>query len=425
VAQAQTSIPAATKPPIPNRANEALPSWLRVRGEFRERMEGFGGVSFVERRDDLYYLSRFRFNATVNPNRGLSLQVQAQDARVGSKAIGPTGAPFKATLDLRLAFADAGRATSRYTVRVGRQELAFGEQRLVGHVSWLNAARTFDAARVTLRGKTLQVDTFAGSVVRILDSEFDKSGNGNRFAGVYASATGLVPQATVEPYVFYRADRQLRTELGGTGGLALTTVGARWVGKLPAAFEYGVETAVQTGSLGTDSIGAWAGHYQLKTPAGPRSLRFISEYNYASGDQNPGDGKRGGFDQLYPTPHDKYGLADQVGWRNIHHIREGVELAPAKGWPVTVNFHSWWLAERKDGVYTAGGGLLARIPAGATDRHVGNELDLQVTRAVSPQVQLAGGYAHIFTGPLLKAATPGASFSHAYVMATYAFLAEK
>ena len=29
------------RPPVFNRANEVMPSWLRVRGEFRERIEGF------------------------------------------------------------------------------------------------------------------------------------------------------------------------------------------------------------------------------------------------------------------------------------------------------------------------------------------------------------------------------------------------
>ena len=35
-------------------------------------------------------------------------------------------------------------------------------------------------------------------------------------------------------------------------------------GKLPAGLDYGIEMAVQTGSLGSDSIGAWAGHWQLR-----------------------------------------------------------------------------------------------------------------------------------------------------------------
>lgn len=80
-----TAAQAAPKPPIFNRVNDALPSWLRVRGEFRERMEGFDGSGFVDDRKDLYYLSRVRLNATVTPTSALSFQVQGQDARVARK----------------------------------------------------------------------------------------------------------------------------------------------------------------------------------------------------------------------------------------------------------------------------------------------------------------------------------------------------
>lgn len=78
-----------------------------------------------------------------------------------------------------------------------------------------------------------------------------------------------------------------------------------------------------------------------------------------------------------------------------------------------------------DGLYNAGGALLARVAAGGAARHVGHEIDVQATRALTPQLQVAAGYAHIFTGAFLEQATPGASYSHPYVMATYVFLAEK
>ena len=81
----------------------------------------------------------------------------------------------------------------------------------------------------------------------------------------------------------------------------------------------------------------------------------------ADGDADPADGTRGTFDQLYPTPHDKYGLADQIGWKNIHHARAGFEITPLKGLPVTTNYHSWWLAETRDGIYNAGSASLARV----------------------------------------------------------------
>src|SRR5690606_37712531 len=107
----------------------------------------------------------------------------------------------------------------RVAVRVGRQELVFGEQRLVGHVGWANAARSFDAGRVTVRASGLQLDLFAASVVRIAPNAWDRSGHGNRFHGAYASMSSLVPRATVEPYVFWRGDRGLTTETGGIGNL--------------------------------------------------------------------------------------------------------------------------------------------------------------------------------------------------------------
>ena len=52
------------------------------------------------------------------------------------------------------------------------------------------------------------------------------------------------------------------------------------------------------------------------------------------------------------------------------------------------------------------------------DRHVGQELDIQATYTPSPRIQLHGGYAHIFTGAFLKAATPGKSYSAPYMMVT-------
>jgi hypothetical protein len=411
---------------MPNRMNAVLPSWLRVRGEFRERVEGFEGLGFEASRDDLYYLSRLRLDATVTPTKLLSFQVQAQDARVAKKTVGPTGTPFKAPFDLRQAFADVGNAQSKIGVRVGRQELAYGDQRLVGHLSWQNAARTFDAAKVSIRGDRVQLDLFGASVVRILDDDFDRSGSGNRFTGAYAVASSLVPKASVEPYVFWKRDRNLRSELSTVGSLNVTTIGVRWVGKLPANLEYNTDTAVQTGSLAGDEVRAWAGHYMLRSPAATTlALRASTEFNYASGDADPADGRRGTFDQLYPTGHDKYGLADQVGWRNIRHLRAGVEFTPLKRLPIVANYHSWWLNEKRDGLYSAAGALLARVAAGAASSHVGQEIDIQATRFVTPQLQLAAGYAHVLPGKFLRQATPGASSSHPYVMATYVFLAER
>ena len=57
----------------------------------------------------------------------------------------------------------------------------------------------------------------------------------------------------------------------------------------------------------------------------------------------PADGRHGTFDVLYPTAHDKYGMADQVGWKNVNHV--GVILEASRGRLVLqAKGHDWWLA---------------------------------------------------------------------------------
>ena len=188
------------------------------------------------------------------------------------------------------------------------------------------------------------------------------------------------------------------------------TFGLRWVGRLPGKspshLDYGAEVAGQTGSLGTDSIAAWAGHWQLGySLAGTLKPRFLAEYNFASGDRNPHDGSRGTFDQLYPTGHDKLGLADQVGWRNIHDVRGGVELHPHGKLAVVPSYHSYWLASATDALYAANGLAVARVADGSAGRRVGQEADLSAVYVWNKQTQVGVGFAHLFPGEFLKKAT--------------------
>jgi hypothetical protein len=424
-APSQTASPPPAQAPAPSPpaafANLDLPTWIRLGVEHRGRLEGPSGAGFAPDREDLYWLNRFRVTARFSMKPWLSAAVQAQDARVEGRNGTITGAPFRDQFDLRLAHVDVGNfEKSRFAVRGGRQELVFGDQRLVGHVSWVNTARSFDAVRGVFRHKKLRVDGFAASVVTIRMDDINRSGDGNYFYGADAPLAVLPNGGVLEPYEFVRTARNLRTEANAPGDLTSSTTGVRLAGKLSARTDYNVEAAIQRGSLGSDTISAWAGHWSIgrTIPVGSKTYRAFGEYNFASGDDAPGDGVRGTFDQLYPTGHDKYGLADQVGWKNIHHVRVGLEARPHPKLALGGSYHSFWLASATDALYSAGSAVLARIPTGAPDRHVGQELDIQATFTPSPRLQLHGGYAHIFTGAFLKAATPGRSYSGPYVMVT-------
>jgi hypothetical protein len=419
LADAQTP-PTPAAQPVPLAVNGQLTPWLQTRGELRTRVEGFTGGGFGDTRD-AYWMDRFRLNATIRPAKSLAFVTQVQDSRAFDKTAGSQAAPFRNTLDFRMAYVEIGG--SPFLVRAGRQELAFGEQRLVGGLNWTNTARSFDGVRSSLKGKRGQIDGFAASVVSISPADFDKSGGGNLISGAYASLTAL-PKQTVEPYVFWRQARDVAAELGGTGALHQVTTGIRMAGTLPAAFDYSGEMAVQTGSVGPDDVMAWAGHGAVGRTFG-LPVRLFGEYNYASGDASGTDGTRRTFDQLYPTGHDKLGLSDQVGWRNIHNLRVGLEGRPTAKWLVAGSYHSWWLASPYDALYSASGAAVARSATGTAGRYVGQEIDGQLSYVYSPQLQIGGGYAQLIPGEFLNHTTPGHSYKAPYVMVTYVFLGEK
>ena len=82
----------------------------------------------------------------------------------------------------------------------------------------------------------------------------NKSSGGNDLHGAYGSITKVVPNATIEPYALWRLARGTKTETGLPGKTDRKVYGARFVGKLPANFDYNIEAVGQTGSVGTDDI---------------------------------------------------------------------------------------------------------------------------------------------------------------------------
>ncbi|HZO84544.1 MAG TPA: alginate export family protein, partial [Verrucomicrobiae bacterium] len=118
---------------------------------------------------------------------------------------------------------------------------------------------------------------------------------------------------------------------------------------------------------------------------------------------------------------DKYGLADQVGWKNIRHAEVRLEVSPLRGWRFDLKQHAWWLVSARDGVYTAGGALISRDPTGRSGRYVGRETDIQAIWVASPQLSIGMGLARLSPGEFLKKTTPGATLIYPYVMVTYGF----
>ena len=129
---------------------------------------------------------------------------------------------FRAALPeyLRLATGLAEVAPEVSNAACGRQNWC-GEQRLLGSWPWTNVTRSFDAVRATFRSPGYRLDAFASSVVVAQDGSFDHHLQGSNLHGLYGGLEKLIPNAVVEPYVFWRvASRQKLDRIDGV----------RWVG---------------------------------------------------------------------------------------------------------------------------------------------------------------------------------------------------
>jgi hypothetical protein len=404
--------------------NESLPSWLRLGGEYRDRIEGPIGLSFTGT-NDFYVLDRLRVRAVIQPKEWLTFNGEVQDAEVFFNHHIPNANPDQDTWTLWEGYAQVGSSTSGWVdVLAGRQVLLFGDERVIGPSDWTNVGRTFDVARVDFHQPGFLMSVFVSSVVPGDNAYVHNALPGNNFYGVYGSFKNLVPKATFEPYVLWRvapANPDLKEEVG-RGHLNEVTVGLHIKGALPKDFDYDTEFDGQKGSLGVYSIGAWAGYAGVgKTfPNAMAAPRIFLEGNYASGTKNPAGRDWNTYDQLYPSHHDKLGFADQIGSRNIVQFRIGVEEEPTKRWKIKEAFEGFWLATANDNFYGNSGAIAVPAHPG-TSRHIGNELDLVAEYQLNKGLSFGFGYARLFAGQFLKTTMPGHDYSYPYAYFEYNF----
>lgn len=420
-AVAQAAKPSEPRKPQPTgleRLSDDWPKAVKVGVQYRGRAEEQRGSAATNGRDDGYYLNRIRLEATVNIAPWLKGFAQVQDAQTLGYNIAAQPATHTDTLDLRQGYVEARWPSANgFGVRVGRQEISFGEQRLVGGADWNNTARSFDAVRVFVTQPGVQVDAFMSSVVVLAQNAFDRWKPGETFSGTYVSLSRLVPKGVIEPYVLAKFQTSVKGELGGGGDGATYTFGARGAGALPRRFDYGVEVAAQRGHISTDPIAAWAGHYALGWTIVPSAIkpRLVAEFNHASGDGDPRDGRRQTFDQLFPTNHNKYGIADQMGWRNMRDAMVGIELFPVKKLKLNADAHRLFLATTADGLYNALGALKV-LNRQAASRVVGTELDFQAAYAFSKELSFGTGVGTLFAGDYLAQSTGAGTVWTPYLM---------
>jgi hypothetical protein len=287
-------------------------------------------------------------------------------------------------------------------VRVGRQELLLGSQRLVSTLDWVNTRRTFQGVRGFRHTEKWDLDLFWVQPVIPNPGKLDSVDNNQNFAGAW---TTYRPEKTraIDAYYLLRDNTNVGAALGiPLGSSTRHTFGGRYVGNVDN-FLLDVEGAMQLGSQNGRDVAAGMGTvgagYNFKDAA--LSPTFWAYYDYASGG-NPTSGTAHTFNQLFPFGHYYLGWVDQVGRQNIHDLNFHLFLYPTKWVTTWLQFHSFWLADSKDALYNAGGVPIRIDPTGRSGSHVGEEVDAVLNFHLTKHADILVGYSYLWGGEFLR-----------------------
>ena len=404
--------------------------WLSLSGQVRERLEYYHeylwGTEGGREHSDSYLLSRFRLGADLHITPYFRLFAEGKSSlSTERELLGGNTNSYVDTIDLQNGFAEVMiplAEQARVTLRGGRQELLLGAQRLVGPSDWGgNVRRTFDGATASLQYRDWTITPLWAQLVIVDKYSFNESSSANQLYGIYSTGGLHVLPLNLDLY-WLGVSNDHAAFNGTTGREQRQTLGARLWGKIgKTGLDFEVEGAGQFGTIDDKDIGAWMLTAVLgySLPIASLSPRVYVEFDYASGDSNPG-GNVGTFNQLYPTGHSFLGYIDYIGRQNIISPNAGLSLSPIHSLVLSLQQYFFWRASDRDALYNKSGAVLR--PGDTTSaRYVGAETDLYITYNIGRHILVYGGYSHFFAGEFLEKTGPAKDSDFLYAAFQYTF----
>ncbi|MEZ4447735.1 MAG: alginate export family protein [Polyangiaceae bacterium] len=270
--------------------------------EYMLRYRHFEARDFTPSTGADYLRHRARLGLDLDWEKRVGVFVQVQDIRVLGEEL-DTLTDFDANgFDLHQGYARV-RPLDGLELRLGRQEIAYENHRLIGTVAWLEQARAFDGARISFDHDMLHLDAFYAKVL-------EDYATSHQEAGAIGDVDLLA--GNLHLAILPELDLGLVGVLETSGQRGLATFGGLLGGKLEVGFSYGLEGYGQLGHGAGDvdyRSFLLAGHLgqTIDVTTKPYAGAFVE---LVSGDSDPTDTTKSSFTTLYSTAHKFHGEMD-------------------------------------------------------------------------------------------------------------------
>ncbi|MEX2185223.1 MAG: alginate export family protein [Pirellulales bacterium] len=356
----------------------------RIRYHNEHNIRGLG----LTGRDDQFLLHRTRLYANAEYGNFFRAYVEGIDAESNYENFNPRPIEvdrsdlLNAFVDVKLHDGDSGELWAR----VGRQELLYGNQRLVSPLDWGNTRRTFDGYKLMWKGEDWNADVFWTQPVPVDPHNFNNPDQSQEFLGAYTTYKGAKNQ-TFDFYFLRFSESSAATEFD------FNTFGARWSWK-SGDWLAETEGMYQFGEFGgvNHSAGAFVTGVGHDFPCTVWKPTLWAYYDWSSGDDTIGNA----FHDFFPLGHKYWGWMDLYGFRNLEDLNFQLTAKPSD----KVKVIGWWhilnLQDGNDVPYTAAMTPFTVTPGG--DQELGQELDFIISWAATDRLSVDLGYSHFFTG---------------------------
>jgi len=359
---------------------------LTLGGDDREKVEAYQHPMFGREgvKQDTTYLHRLLLHANMSLDAVrffVELGNENENGRL-SKAL-PTDTD---RLDLAQAFVDFNLSASDdpLTIRIGREELLYGEGLLIGPRDAPNIREDWDGIRIIKQFPVGSIDILAVRPVNNYTGIFDDSTSTTQALwGVYAALhPAITAPLNVDLYILGTENDALQL----ADGLAPDhryTVGGRLYGSRGAT-DGALELIGQKGSFGNRDVLAYAFHSELGYTLRdlPGTPHFSLRFDDLSGNRNRGSGTEGSF---YPiSPNLSYSTEASIeAASNLRQAGMVAGLTPLRDVTVNYEFEGLWRDSTQDAFYVAPQIPLFE-PRGDNQRFTGTEQQLYASWRLTP-----------------------------------------
>jgi hypothetical protein len=364
-------------------------TYLSFGGDFRERFEANNAANFGvgSNHNQNYVISRSEAHADLHIADQVLVFVQLESDT----------APWKTMLtpadqdvfDLEQAFVTVtepvGDGTAR--ARLGRQQMNFDFQRFVSDRDGPNVRQSYDAAWGDYENGPWKFIAFYSQPVQVSDlggKPFEDYSSGAFTFSVARVQRDLFGWATLSGYyAYYSLDNA--QYLTVSGNERRDSIDLRFFAKTND-FDGDIEVMSQTGSIGNDTIRAWAvgsvaGYTLSRLDWKPR---LAVQFDAASGNSDPRGTVLQTFNPLFPNGA-YFALAGYTTYVNLIHIKQSLTLQPTNSVKIQLAVAEQWRQTTADAVYT-----IPNIPvpgtAGRPGSYTGTYEQVDVDWTIAPQL---------------------------------------